>query len=79
MNPYSRRMKYGAVVKDPQTDPDVNFTVVTAYAVGERCAGKKTRKDCVNNLRREENPNVWRSLDGFIQSMTGVHVIARSG
>lgn len=45
MNPYPRRMKYGAVVKDPQTDPDVNFTVVMANAVGERCAGKKkTRK-----------------------------------
>lgn len=35
MNPYSRCMKYGAVLRDPQTDPDVNFTVVMAGAVGE--------------------------------------------
>lgn len=80
MNPYSRRMKYGAVLRDPQPDPDVNFTVVMADAVGEHFA-KKIRKEGVNNLRREPNPNVWRwrSLDGFNQSMTGVHLITRSG
>lgn len=40
MNPYSRRVKYGAVLRDPQPDPDVNFTVVMADAVGEHFAKK---------------------------------------
>lgn len=43
MNPYSRRMKYGAVLRDPQTDPDVNFTVVMAGAVGEHCQKDQER------------------------------------
>lgn len=61
-------MKYGAFLRDPLSDPDVSCIVVNVHEVSE---------DCVNNLHREPNPSVLRSLDGFNQNVTRVHFITR--